>query len=193
MDVSFHKFQNWANATLNFNSTSYSKDICAGHFERCYEHFITYFFLEWEFLPYLAIPDFVLASFAGWDCCKKFYVLHVISKLLESFLGPLGRPLLSIVPYALYLMRSDSLLFEAKNSIHSIYKNSKLLYTFLVLVHSIPFWLAFLAKIEYLVHFNLPKRPINQSKEEQQSTQQVLRAMVARVFYTQTLLYVVSL
>ena len=37
MDVTFHKFQNWANATLNFDSTSYSKAICAGHFEKCYE------------------------------------------------------------------------------------------------------------------------------------------------------------
>ena len=72
---------------------------------------------------------------------------------MESFLGPLGRPLLSIVPYALCLMRSDPLLFEAKNSIHSIYKGSKLLDTFFSFgtFNSI---LAGLAKIEYLVHFN---------------------------------------
>ena len=28
-------------ATLNFDSTSYSKAICAGHFEKCYEHSVT--------------------------------------------------------------------------------------------------------------------------------------------------------
>ena len=144
MDISFHKFQNWANATLNFDSTTYSKAICAGHFEKCYVHFhyisnlTAYPLPNWpklyntctkwdeqerEFL--FAISAFVLASLAvgGWS--RTFYVLHVISKLLESFLGPLGRPLLSIVPYALCLMRSDPLLFEAKNSIHGIYKDSK--------------------------------------------------------------------